>query len=99
VEYYRKSIDVRTQQLAALDAAVDAASKLFQAARVEYIEVLFAQRDRLDARMALIDTKTQQLAAIVNAYQALGGGAVVSTTPPVVQAQQPQVLPQPQPQP
>ncbi|MFO0821880.1 MAG: TolC family protein [Gemmataceae bacterium] len=99
VEYYRKSIDVRTQQLAALDAAVDAASKLFQAARVEYIEVLFAQRDRLDARMALIDTKAQQLAAIVNAYQALGGGAVVSSTPQVQPQQQPQVLPQPQPQP
>ena len=36
--------------------------------------MLFAQRDLLDARTVLIDTKQQQLSAIVNAYQALGGG-------------------------
>ena len=31
--------------------------------------------------MALIDTKTEQLAAIVNAYQALGGGVYTISTP------------------
>jgi hypothetical protein len=41
------------------------------------MDVLFAQRDLVDARAVLIDTKREQLAATVNAYQALGGGAVL----------------------
>ena len=45
------------------------------------MEVLLAQRDLLDARTVLIETKRQQLSAIVNAYQALGGGAFWATPP------------------
>jgi outer membrane protein TolC len=74
VQNYSRSIDLKKQQLASLESAVDVASKLFQNARVEYMDVLFAQRDRNDARIVLIDTKREQLSAIVNAYQALGGG-------------------------
>jgi NodT family efflux transporter outer membrane factor (OMF) lipoprotein len=74
VENYRKSIEIKKQQLQALVASVDVASKLFQQALGEYIEVLLAQRDLQDARMVLIETKQQQLSAVVNAYQALGGG-------------------------
>lgn len=74
-ENFRRSAEIKQLQLESLEASVDAAGKLFQAARVEYIEVLFAQRDLLEARTALIETKKQQLSAIVNAYQALGGGA------------------------
>jgi outer membrane protein TolC len=83
VENYRKSIEIKKLQLASLEASVDSAGKLFQAARVEYIEVLFAQRDLLDARTVLIETKKQQLSAIVNAYQALGGGAASFPLPPL----------------
>lgn len=74
VKNYSESIDLKRQQLTSLETAVDVAGNLFQNARVEYIDVLFAQRDRNDARMVLIDTKREQLSAIVNAYQALGGG-------------------------
>lgn len=74
VENYGQSIEIKKQQLESLEASVDAATKLFQAARAEYMDVLFAQRDLLDARMVLIETKRQQLSAIVNTYQALGGG-------------------------
>jgi NodT family efflux transporter outer membrane factor (OMF) lipoprotein len=74
VENYRQSIEIKRQQLAALEASVDSATALFQNARAEYMEVLLAQRDLLEARMVLIETKQEQLAAIVNAYQALGGG-------------------------
>jgi outer membrane protein TolC len=80
VENYSKSIEIKKQQLESLEASVDAASKLFQSARVEYVEVLLAQRDLLDARMVLIETKQEQLAAIVNAYQALGGGYLLSSS-------------------
>jgi multidrug efflux system outer membrane protein len=77
VQNYTSSIDIKRQQLASLESAVSVATNLFQAARpgVDYMDVLFAQRDLVDARMVFIDTKREQLTAIVNAYQALGGGA------------------------
>ena len=76
VENYSKSIEIKKQQLKTLEDAVEFADDLFQNARIEYIDVLFVQRDLRDARVVLIDTKTEQLAAIVNTYQALGGGVV-----------------------
>ena len=74
VENYRRSIEGKKQQLLALEASVDAATNLFQSARAEYVEVLLAQRELMEARMLLIDIKQEQLAAVINAYQALGGG-------------------------
>ncbi|SFH55764.1 TolC family protein [Planctomicrobium piriforme] len=74
VENYSKSIEIKKQQLQALEDSVDAATKLFNATRIEYLDVLYAQRDLMDARMVLIETKKEQLGAIVNTYQALGGG-------------------------
>lgn len=80
VQNYSRSIEVRKQQVAALVDAVDVATRLFQNPRLEekagggYLDVLFAQRDLWDARLELIETKQQQLSAIVNVYQALGGG-------------------------
>ena len=77
VENYSRSIEIKKQQLKTLEAAVEVANDLFQNARIEYIDVLFAQRDLRDARVVLIDTKTEQLSAIVNTYQALGGGVLI----------------------
>lgn len=74
VENYRQSIEIKKQQLAALESSVDNATKLFQYVHADYIEVLLAQRDLIEARMKLIETKQEQLLAVVNAYQALGGG-------------------------
>ena len=58
------------------------------------MDVLFAQRDLVDARMVLIDTKREQLSAIVNAYQALGGRVILpptcSTTGTASQRRRPQ---------
>jgi len=77
VDNYSKSIEIKKEQLKSLEASIVSASNLYQNARTEYIDVLFAQRDLMDARMVLIETKKQQLSAIVNAYQALGGGVIV----------------------
>ena len=74
VQNYSQSIEIKKQQLASLESAVDVANKLFQNARVEYLDVLTALRDRNEARIVLIETKQEQLSAIINAYQALGGG-------------------------
>ena len=81
VENYSRSIEIKKQQLESLEAAVSFADDLFQFARIEYLDVLFAQRDLRDARTALIDTKVEQLSAIVNTYQALGGGVFAIATP------------------
>ncbi len=81
VENYSKSIEIKKQQLKTLENAVQFANDLFQNARVEYLDVLIAQRDLRDARVVLIDTKTEQLSAIVNTYQALGGGVWSISTP------------------
>lgn len=85
VQNFSNSIELKKQQVTALETAVDVASKLFQLARqgVDYMDVLFAQRDLADARMALIDTKQEQLTAIVTAYQALGGGQIRIGEPPL----------------
>jgi outer membrane protein TolC len=76
VQNYTKSIEIKKEQLAALEKSVEVAKKLFTATRVEYIDVLLAQRDLRDARMVMIDTKKDQLIAIVDTYQALGGGLI-----------------------
>ena len=76
VENYSKSLDIKKQQLDALEASVTSATRLFQNARVSYMDVLFSQRDLRDARNNYIDLKKMQLSAIVNTYQALGGGLV-----------------------
>ena len=90
VDKYSRSIAIKKQQLEALASSIDVASDLFQSARTEYLDVLLAQRDYRDARVVLIDTKMEQLSAIVNTYQALGGGlsltnrgAFQGQTPPV----------------
>jgi NodT family efflux transporter outer membrane factor (OMF) lipoprotein len=88
VQNYSRSIEIKRQQLQSLEAAVEFATSLFQSPRlgakdqVDYLDVLTVQRDLLDARTVLIDTKQQQLAAIVNVYQALGGGSLVQCPPP-----------------
>jgi NodT family efflux transporter outer membrane factor (OMF) lipoprotein len=76
VENYSKSIAFKKQQVEALSNAVDVAMLLFKNARVEYLDVLFAQRDLWDARFELIETRQEQLFAIVSVYQALGGGQI-----------------------
>jgi NodT family efflux transporter outer membrane factor (OMF) lipoprotein len=74
VQNYSTSIEVKKQQVQALDKAVNLAFQLFQAVRLEYLDMLLAQRDLWEGRLELIDTKQEQLSAIVNVYQALGGG-------------------------
>ncbi|GIW79363.1 MAG: hypothetical protein KatS3mg105_1170 [Gemmatales bacterium] len=73
VQNFTHSIERKKLQINSLEDAVESANKLFKAARVEYIEVLLAQRDLQEARAELIEIKQEQLAAIVNTYQALGG--------------------------
>jgi multidrug efflux system outer membrane protein len=82
VQNYRQALSFKQGQMTSLELAVEAANRLYQSARAEYVEVLLAQRDLLDARTVLIQTKQQELSAIVDAYQALGGGTWLYGSPP-----------------
>ena len=53
---------------------IDVSNVLFQSARADYLEVLTTRRDSLDSQMELIETRLRQMHALVNIYQALGGG-------------------------
>ncbi len=69
-----KIYDLKVKQVAALTESINISNILFRAARVDYIEALFTQRDALEAQVELVEIKKQQLSASVNLYKALGGG-------------------------
>jgi multidrug efflux system outer membrane protein len=85
VQNYLSSIEIKKQAVTSLEASVEAATSLFQNpradTRIDYLDVLTAQRELLEARRLLIDTKREQLSAVVNTYQALGGGAYLFPLP------------------
>lgn len=64
----------KSSQVDALVQSTNISLKLFTSARADYMEVLLTQRDVLEARMELVETRMRQLNATVNAYRALGGG-------------------------
>lgn len=70
----QKSFDLQSQQVDTLSRSVDISNVLFQSARADYMEVLLTRRDSLEAQMELVETKKRQFLAVVNIYQALGGG-------------------------
>jgi multidrug efflux system outer membrane protein len=69
-----KGYDLRSQQVQALTQSITISNDLFRSARADYMEVLLTQRDALEARFELVETRKQQMNAMVNIYQALGGG-------------------------
>jgi NodT family efflux transporter outer membrane factor (OMF) lipoprotein len=69
-----KSYDLKSKQVQALTWSIDISNDLFKSARADYMEVLLTQRDALESKFELIETKKQQMSALVNIYQALGGG-------------------------
>jgi outer membrane protein TolC len=65
---------LQAQQVTMLTQSIEISNVLFQSARADYMEVLLTRRDSLDAEMELIETRNRQMHALVNVYQALGGG-------------------------
>lgn len=70
----KKSYDLKVKQVEALTQSINISTGLFKSARADYMEVLMTQRDALESRFELVETKMQQMNARVNIYQALGGG-------------------------
>jgi outer membrane protein, multidrug efflux system len=66
--------NLKAQEVEALTQSIDISNNLFRSARADYMEVLLTQRDALESRFELIETKKRQMNAMVNIYHALGGG-------------------------
>lgn len=69
-----KSYNLRDKQVQALTQSITISNDLFRSTRADYMEVLLTQRDALESKFELIETKKQQMNTVVNIYQALGGG-------------------------
>ncbi|MEN2399158.1 TolC family protein [Flavobacterium sp. MC2016-06] len=74
IENTAKSYDLKSKQVQALNESVQISNDLFGSARADYMEVLLTQKDALESKFELIETKKQQMNAFVNVYRALGGG-------------------------
>ena len=69
-----KSYELKKKQVNALVQSIDVSIQLFKSARADYLDVLLTQRDALDAKMEIIETKQKQINAMVDLYKSLGGG-------------------------
>ena len=65
---------LKSKQVDTLSASVEISNALFRSARADYLEVLLTQRDALESKLDLIETRLRQLNAVTNIYRALGGG-------------------------
>ena len=67
-------IAIREKQVDALTKAASYSDELLQYGMVNYLEVLTAKDNALNAQLQLIDNKYQQFLSIITLYRALGGG-------------------------
>lgn len=74
LDNYSKSHETKKREVTLLVESIDIANNLFNSARADYAEVLFTQREALEAKMDLIEIQLKQVDAKVNIYRALGGG-------------------------
>jgi outer membrane protein, multidrug efflux system len=74
IDNLAKSYDLKSQQVDVLTKSIQVSNDLFKYARADYFEVLMTQRDALEAKLELVETKKEQLAAVVNIFRDLGGG-------------------------
>jgi NodT family efflux transporter outer membrane factor (OMF) lipoprotein len=65
---------LKQRQVQTLNESVSIATQLFTGARADYGEVLLTQRDALESRMELIETKAAQFNVWINLYRSMGGG-------------------------
>lgn len=70
-------------QVSALVESIDISNSLFRSARADYMEVLMTQRDALEQRFELVETRKRQLVALVDIYRSLGGGWTPTPSPEI----------------
>ncbi len=65
---------IATEQVNTLQQATNNAGLLFKSGLADYLEVITAQSNSLQAELNLADVHRQQLSAMVELYRSLGGG-------------------------
>ncbi len=74
IQNLKKIYNLKANQVQMLTESIALSTRLFKSARADYLEVLLTQREALDAKIALIETKKEQLIANIHIYKSLGGG-------------------------
>ncbi|MDT0687902.1 efflux transporter outer membrane subunit [Autumnicola psychrophila] len=69
-----EKIDIKQKEFDAYDTATEYSEELLNNGFANYLEVLTARENALNSRLDLINAHYNQLEAMVNLYQALGGG-------------------------
>ncbi len=74
IDNYLKSYNTKSREVEILNQSINISNSIFNSARADYAEVLFTQREALEAKIDLLEIKKKQLEAKVNIYRSLGGG-------------------------
>lgn len=69
-----RKYDLKSKEVVALTTSFGISVDLFKSARADYLEVLMTQRDALESKLELIETKLNQFNSVTNIYRDLGGG-------------------------
>lgn len=72
--YNRHKLDLLDESVQASDRAVQLARVRFEAGAADFIDVLDAERNQLDAEDQLAQARTQTATSLVALYKSLGGG-------------------------
>ena len=67
-------MDIKQKEFEAYDLATSYSEELLNNGFANYLEVLTARENALNSRLELVNIRYDELSAIVNLYQALGGG-------------------------
>ena len=62
------------KQIASLQRAVKSTQLLMDYGSTNYLEVLIAQQDLLQAELTMAEDKFNEIQGVINLYHALGGG-------------------------
>jgi multidrug efflux system outer membrane protein len=74
IENYNQMYNHKQQEVNALNNAVSVANDLYLVGRANYLEVITAQRNVLDAELELANTKKNIFIGAINLYRSVGGG-------------------------
>ena len=74
MENIEQQYELKSKEVEAMITSVDISNKLFRSARADYMEVLLTQREALEAKFELVETKVIQMNAFIDLYKSLGGG-------------------------
>ncbi|MCG2615742.1 TolC family protein [Terrimonas sp. NA20] len=81
VKNHQLTYNLKKKEVKQLQEAVTTSHELYQSGYASYLEVITAQKNRLDAELEMVRKKKDIYSAAVHLYRALGGGWKNSATP------------------